>query len=592
MNEQPREPASPDDAQDTPTAPSTGPTAPAQVSAELVSPDAVPADAVSADAVPTDTSEMVPDAAPQSPVSAGDPAAQALPGPVNAAGDDAVADDAVTDDAVTDDAVTDDAVSGTASAAAAPSSVPAAPRPPMPRPVPRPVAPPRPATPVDADADAVSTPTTETPTTPEVIHPTSVDREAAAAFGRVDESGTVWVRRGDGEHEVGQYPDATPEEAIAYFVRKFEEVVAQVDLFEQRLRSTELAGKDISTGVTTLRTALEETHAVGDLDALAARVEALATVAEEARAAADRARAATRERLRSVRVAIVEEAETIAAQDSEKVQWRSAGERLRDLFEEWKAAQREGRLDKRSEDELWKRFSHARSSFDKVRRHHFAALGEQRSSIRSEKDELVAEAETLSTSTDWRETATAYRTLMDRWKAAGRLGRKDDDALWDRFRAAQDVFFAARTAATEVVDEEFRDNLVVKEQLLVEAEALLPIKDMNAAKRALNAIQDRWEAAGKVPRTELGRVEARLRAVETAVRDAEQARWSRSNPEAHARADGLASQLESAIRDLEADVEKARATGDARRLARAEEALRARRGWLGAAQATLRDVGH
>ncbi|MEW9267407.1 DUF349 domain-containing protein [Kineococcus endophyticus] len=445
------------------------------------------------------------------------------------------------------------------------------------RPTPRPVQPPAP--PVAAAPEAT-----------EVGHTTSVDREAAAAFGRVDENGTVWVRRADGEHEVGAYPDATPEEAVAYFVRKYEELVAQVDLFDQRLRSTELGGKDIVAGVSGLRTALAETRAVGDLDALAARVEALATVADEARAAADRARAAHREELRTARLAIVEEAEGIAGQDPEKVQWRASGERLRTLFEDWKTAQREGRLDKRSEDELWKRFSHARSAFDKMRRHHFAALGEQRNSIRSDKEKLVVEAEALSTSTDWRGTTNAYRALMDRWKAAGRLGRKDDDALWDRFRAAQDVFFAARTAANEAVDEEFKDNLVVKEQLLVEAEALLPIKDLAAAKKALAGIQDRWDAAGKVPRNDLGRVEGRLRAVETAVRDAEQARWSRTNPEAQARAGGLASQLENAIRDLEADVEKARASGDARALSRAEEALRARRAWLDAAQATLREV--
>ncbi|MFD0481082.1 DUF349 domain-containing protein [Kineococcus sp. GCM10028916] len=460
---------------------------------------------------------------------------------------------------------------------------------PTPAPGPRPTpAVPRP-TPRPTPAPTVVAPTT-TEAGPEVGHLTSVDREAAAAFGRVDDNGTVWVRRADGEHEVGAYPDATPEEAIAYFVRKYGEVVAQVDLFEQRLRSTELAGKDIVSGVATLRTALAETRAVGDLDALAARVEALATVADEARAAADRARAAQRETLRAGRLAIVEEAEQIAGQDPEKVQWRSSGERLRTLFEEWKAAQREGRLDKRSEDDLWKRFSHARSAFDKMRRHHFAALGEERSTIRSEKETLVAEAEALSTSTDWRGTTNAYRALMDRWKAAGRLGRKDDDTLWDRFRAAQDVFFAARTAANDEVDEEFRENLVAKEALLLEAEALLPIKDLNATKKALNSIQDRWEAAGKVPRTDLGRVEGRLRAVETAVRDAEQARWSRSNPEAQARAGGLASQLENAIRDLEADVEKARTKGDARALARAEEALRARRAWLDAAQATLRDA--
>ncbi|GAA4985701.1 DUF349 domain-containing protein [Kineococcus glutinatus] len=443
--------------------------------------------------------------------------------------------------------------------------------------------------PAVADAPPVATPASVPHPSPETgaAHTSSAD---AATFGRVDADGTVWVRRKDGEHEVGQYPGASPEEALAYFVRKFEEVVAQVDLFEQRLRSTELSSKDIVSGVAALRTAVAETRAVGDVDGLAARVEALATIAEEARAAADRLRHENRERLRALRTAIVEEAEQIAAQDPERVQWKGAGERLRELFAQWQAAQREGRLDKRSEEELWKRFSHARSAFDKARRHHFAALNEQRGSVRAEKEKLVAEAEELSTSTDWRGTSSAYRQLMDRWKAAGRLARKDDDALWARFRAAQDAFFAARTAANEQVDEEFRGNLQVKEQLLVEAEALVPVRDLGAAKAALRDIQERWEAAGKVPRADLGRVEGRLRAVENAVRDAEQERWKRSNPEARARAQGVVAQLEAGIRDLQADVEAARARGDARRLKRAEEALRARQEWLEQARGTLRDV--
>jgi hypothetical protein len=564
VTEQPQEPASPQDVADTPQTPDSTPAAtgeaPAHDAAVAPEPAAEPA------------AEQAPEQAPeQAEETAAEPAAEAPVEPVG---------EVPTEEAPAEEAPVQEAPS-TEAPAPAPTPAPR-PTPAAVRPTPRPVQPPAASvTPVAVAPDAGP---------PEVGHLTAVDREAAAAFGRVDENGTVWVRRADGEHEVGAYPDATPEEAVAYFVRKYEELVAQVDLFDQRLRSTELGGKDIVAGVSGLRTALAETRAVGDLDALAARVEALATVADEARAAADRARAAHREELRAARLAVVEEAEGIAGQDPEKVQWRASGERLRTLFEEWKTAQREGRLDKRSEDELWKRFSHARSAFDKMRRHHFAALGEQRNSIRSDKEKLVEEAEALSTSTDWRGTTNAYRALMDRWKTAGRLGRKDDDALWDRFRAAQDVFFAARTAANEAVDEEFKDNLVVKEQLLVEAEALLPIKDLAATKRALAGIQDRWDAAGKVPRGDLGRIEGRLRAVETAIRDAEQARWSRTNPEAQARAGGLASQLENAIRDLEADVEKARASGDARALSRAEEALRARRAWLDAAQATLREV--
>ncbi|HYJ74655.1 MAG TPA: DUF349 domain-containing protein, partial [Kineosporiaceae bacterium] len=138
---------------------------------------------------------------------------------------------------------------------------------------------------------------------------------------------------------------------------------------------------------------------------------------------------------------------------------------------------------------------------------------------------------------------------------------------------------------------EFRENLKVKEQLLAEAEALLPVRDAQAARNALRDIQDRWEAAGKVPRADLGRIEGRLRAVEQAVRDAEQERWTRSNPQARARAQDAVDQLESTIAGLRKRLDSARATGSERAVREAEQALQAREEWLEQARRALADFG-
>ncbi|WP_448629369.1 DUF349 domain-containing protein [Cellulomonas soli] len=291
------------------------------------------------------------------------------------------------------------------------------------------------------------------------------------------------------------------------------------------------------------------------------------------------------------RTQIVEQAEKIAGTDPSRIQWRPAGEQLRTLLDQWKEAQRSGpRLDRPSEEALWKRFSHARTTFDRERRHFFAELETRNASAKSAKAALVEEAERLRTSTDWGATAGAYRDLMAQWKASGRASRSDDDALWARFRAAQDAFFAARDAASAATDTEFRANLEVKEALLTEAEALLPIADLNAAKATLRSIQDRWESAGKVPRGDVQRVEGRLRAVETAIRDADQAQWRRTNPETRARAEGAAAQLEQAIAGLEADLAAAEAKGDARKIADARAALDARRAWLEQVQRAAADA--
>ncbi len=325
--------------------------------------------------------------------------------------------------------------------------------------------------------------------------------------------------------------------------------------------------------------------------ALSARLEALTPLAQARRAESEKAAREARERAAAQRTTLVEEAEALAAPEPERIPWKVSGDRLRELFEEWKTQQRQNRLDKHTEDDLWKRFSHARTTFDRKRRQHFGALDEQRSQARAVKERLIARAEELSTSTDWAATSNAFRDLMTEWKAAGRTARKDDDALWARFRAAQDAFFAARTAANDQVDAEFRANLQVKEALLEEAERLVPVRDAQAARAALRDIQDRWEAAGKVPRADLGRVEARLRAVEQAVRDAEQERWTRSNPQARARAQDAVDQLEGTIATLRTRLETARAGGSERAVREAEQALQAREEWLEQARKALADFG-
>jgi hypothetical protein len=403
----------------------------------------------------------------------------------------------------------------------------------------------------------------------------------AATFGRVDEDGTVHVVEAAGERVVGQFPGASAPEALALYVRRFLDLQAKVALFDARLSATDLSVKEIDQTLARLTEELAEPAAVGDLDGLRTRLDGLRERAKERRAQAEAERAAARESAIASRTQIVEQAEKIAATDPARIQWRPAGEQLRQLLDQWKDAQRSGpRIDRPTEESLWKRFSHARTTFDRERRHFFAELEARNADAKSAKEQLVAEAEALATSTDWGATSAAFRDLMTRWKAAGRASRQVDDALWGRFRTAQDAFFAARDAANQAVDEEYRANLEVKEALLVEAEALLPVRDLTAAKAALRSLQDRWDAAGKVPRADVQRVEGRMRAVESAVRDADSAQWRRTNPETRARAEGAAAQLEQAIAGLEADLEKALAAGDQRKVDEARSALDARRAWL------------
>ncbi|MBJ7528257.1 MAG: DUF349 domain-containing protein, partial [Nocardioides sp.] len=158
-----------------------------------------------------------------------------------------------------------------------------------------------------------------------------------------------------------------------------------------------------------------------------------------------------------------------------------------------------------------------------------------------------------------------------------------------RFRGAQDTFFGARDATNAALDEEFAANAVVKEEILVEAEKLVPVTDLEATKKAFRDLADRWDAAGKVPRDRMKELEGRMRAVEQAIRGVEDDQWKRSDPEKSARASDMVAKLESAIAQVEADLEKAREKGDQKKVADLEDNLASRRQFLDMARRASAD---
>jgi hypothetical protein len=400
-------------------------------------------------------------------------------------------------------------------------------------------------------------------------------------WGRVDADGTVYVRTADGERVIGSWQAGSPEEALVFYQRKYEALETEVVLLEQRITATDMAPAQAAASVERLLNSIAEANALGDLDGLRARLERLTEDVghrrEEARAAREQARAQAKQ----IKERIVAEAEQIAA---EATHWKSSGERMRELLEEWKAAPHADRV---TEAALWKRLSAARNAFTKRRKAYFATLEAEREDVRARKEELVAEAETLSGSTEWGPTTSAYRELMRKWKAAGRADRESEAELWKRFRAAQDKFFAARAEVFSAKDAALREHAEAKQQLLDQAQALLPVTDVRAARSALRSIDERWEQVGAVPRDAREHLEGGLRRVEEAVRKAEEAQWRRSNPEALARAEDTVAQLRATIAQLEEQLAKARERSDATAMQTAEEALTARRAWLEEAEHTL-----
>jgi Domain of Unknown Function (DUF349) len=410
-----------------------------------------------------------------------------------------------------------------------------------------------------------------------VIHVATDDQ---APWGRVDETGTVFVREATGERAVGQYPDGTPEEALAYFQRKFSELAGQVTLLEQRVKRGAPAS-DVSKAVKALAATIATANAVGNLAALQSRIEALGgTVTQLTEKQTEESKAVVAAALVE-RESLVVEAETLAAQDPAKAQWKQVTASMDEIFARWQKHQADGpRLPKNEANELWKRFRASRATIDTHRKAFFAELDSVHKDAKAAKQALVEKAEALVGK--GADGIPTYRNLLEQWKAAGRAGKKFDDALWAQFKEAGDALYSAKSEIDAQDNVEFTANLELKEALLLEAEPLLTETDRSKAKDALLRIQTKWDKIGKVPRDKVKTIEDRLRKVENAVRKLDEDHWQKNNPERKERESGFLGQLNDAIAKLERELDEAKATGDKRAIATAQEALDARKAWLGA----------
>ena len=399
-------------------------------------------------------------------------------------------------------------------------------------------------------------------------------------WGRVDEDGTVSVREGDQWRVVGQYPDGTADEALAYYQRKFADLAGEVTLLEVRHRRGGASASDLRSTAATVRGKVDGAAAVGDLAALLERLDALtAELAEATETEAAAAKEAVEDAVRE-RTAIVEQAEALAARDPQSVQWKQMTTDMSALFDRWQAHQQTGpRLPKSTAQQLWRRFRDARATVDRHRREFFSALDETHKAARDVKTRLVERAEALAPRGE--DGIPAYRDLLDQWKASGRAGRKVDDALWARFKAAGDALYGARIERETADAEASKEKIEQKRALLADAAPIVDEKNLATARQKLTAIQRQWDEIGRIfPRDKERALDDELRKIEQSVRAREDADWKRNDPEQKARANDMTRQLTDAIDKLEAELAAAEAKGDKRAAAQAAEALEARRTWL------------
>ncbi len=383
--------------------------------------------------------------------------------------------------------------------------------------------------------------------------------DMSSEWGRIDEAGTVFVKTADGEREVGSWQAGDADAGLAYYVRRYEDLQTEVELLAKRLESGAGDARSTKSQAMSLHASLPSATVVGDLAGLDTRLVALISAADAKIGEQAEAKDAARAEAIAKKESLAAEAEKIAESST---QWKVAGDRLRTIVDEWKLIKG---IDRKTDDALWKRFAAARDAFGKRRGSHFANLDTEREAAKSIKEKLVAEAEQLAASDDWRDTAQSLKDLMNQWKTAPRANRATEDALWKRFRAAQDSFFERRSGVFAERDAEQVQNLKHKEAIIAEA-AAIDLGNPRQAQVQLRDLQEKLETYGHVPRDAMQRIEARMRAAEQRVRDALDAEWKRGATESNP----FLAQLKERLAEAEAKLARAQAAGDAGRIAKAE----------------------
>jgi polyhydroxyalkanoate synthesis regulator phasin len=406
---------------------------------------------------------------------------------------------------------------------------------------------------------------------------------APESYGRVDPDGTVYVTTADGERSVGQIPGVPADEALAFFTRRFSALETEVGLLEERIKRGALNPDEARRSISSVKSSVSGAHAVGDLDGLLARLDSLTPVLAEANEARKAERAKAHDETKAAKETMVAEAERIAAGND----WRGGVNRFRTLLDEWKALPR---IDRATDDDLWHRFSSARTTYTRRRKAQFAEQSAKRDSARMAKEAIIAEAREVAATTEWGAGAGAFRDLMTRWKAAGPAPREIDDALWAEFRTIQDDFFARRTDAATATNAEFGQNLEAKLALLDAAEKdILPVRDVTTARQKYRTFLSHYNEHGRVPREQIRPLEARLRALERAISEAEEHEWRRTDPETLDRATGTVSLLSEQIAKLTSQLDAAKAVQDARKVAELNASIATYESWLEQASKTLED---
>ncbi len=205
-----------------------------------------------------------------------------------------------------------------------------------------------------------------------------------------------------------------------------------------------------------------------------------------------------------------EQAEALA--ESEDVV--GAFKELQKLHEQWKEY---GPVAKEFRDSIWERFRAATAVINKKYQAHFEGLKEQHAanleakSALCEKVEAIA-AQEITSSNQWNALSKEIEAIQAEWRKIGFATRKDNQKVYDRFRAACDQFFTRKREYYNEFKDSMNDNMAKKLAIIEQAEALKDSTDWKKTSDALIELQRQWKEIGAVPRKKSEQLWKRFRA--------------------------------------------------------------------------------
>ena len=187
---------------------------------------------------------------------------------------------------------------------------------------------------------------------------------------------------------------------------------------------------------------------------------------------------------------------------------------LQKLHEQWKEY---GPVAKEKREEIWDRFKAATSVINKKYQAHFEGLKAQqeenleKKKVLCEKLEEIAEREIKNTA-DWNQLSKEIESLQAEWRTIGFATKKENQKIYDRFRAACDKFFERKREHYTTIKDSMSANLEKKQAIIEQAEALKSSTEWKKTADQLIALQKQWKEIGAVPRKKSEQLWKRLRA--------------------------------------------------------------------------------